>query len=159
MANYNDLTQWKILPIYSAIIYVEPNNYHYLTDLAEGSTFTFQPIFSKAKTKYGGDYVVGWKVEGTIITPQNNIGDLWNVLNTITNEPVEYITLYLGESDLMRIELNRSAPINATLSFNFTIEYDDNFMGPIVKINFRSLLNRDCINENTFKQIFQQMWS
>lgn len=159
MPTYDNVTQWKILPIYRFILFFPTpppvGTAHIFLNLVQGSTFSFRPIYSNVKANNGFNRVVGFQVEGTIIIPQNNIGDLWETLNAIITQKPDTITLDLLDKEYLKIVFSN----NSNFSFDFEIEYDDNIMGPVVKINFRGMLNKNTIEENTFKGIFNQFWS
>lgn len=92
---YDNITDWKVLPINYIDIELPTNQYtHY--KLLDSSVIKTRAITDDNDA--GGKTIVGYEIQIEFIPLTNKLGDLMQFLRDIKNESISYITLSLAEA-------------------------------------------------------------
>jgi hypothetical protein len=165
---YNDITQWKKIPLSSIVIHtgLTADSVGEVTyeNLDESSTFSFRPVLTENDT--GGQSIVAWMIEVEAIVLQNNYADMLPTLQAFSKAMITDIDLnFEAENDdvggeQLWITVDETAgetldvhDINLTWSINY-----DAYPGPKLTISIREVCSVDMISMSA-NEIFTQYWS
>lgn len=164
LGQYNDLTQWKILPFVHIILYLQNGDSYTFNELENGSQLTINPV--TRNDSRGGERVVAWKVEFEAKIIQNNFGDMTSVFENITKGNIKNVTFGLIASGLKQANgenMQIGGPTepevtHANWSVNHRIEQGDD--SPALTIYGKGLYSPDAIYLNDVNNKFiYQLWS
>ncbi len=164
MAQYNDVTQWKILPICAIKFSPSGPEFGSLTQpnncvLEKGSEWKITPILRS--NDEGGQTTVAIVFEGTFIVIMNNYETMLPDLKSLaTSNPVDFdlslkaLTSQPNGSGLW-ISVDRSIKAK---NWHSSWEIIQNDISPRLRINVKGIFSLDAL-DNTEPKIFTQLWS
>ena len=161
--SFNDITQWKILPLKSVKIHTgtsDPKSVGLVEffNLKEGSTVKLSPILAENDT--GGSNIVGWFIECDFIVVQDNLQTMLPTLRALTHvkptdldiefeAPDEQINgekLWLTADELLDTD---------DINIHFSVESSG--PSPELHINVKEVLSVEAIDMAT-QTLFIQYW-
>ena len=161
---FNDVTQYKILPIHAVKIHTGSGAYSYgllsFQVLEEGSSLNFRPILTA--NDIGGESIVAWALEVEAIVLQNNYGDMLPALQALTYAEITdldiYLKAYTGEpnGEELWITADELLEVN-NVTVNWRIE-QSSYPAPKLIITAKNVLSKEAISMTTLK-LFTQYWS
>jgi hypothetical protein len=160
---YNDITQWKKIPLSQVKIHtgLTADSVGLVTfeNLDEASTLMIRPITTENDT--GGQSIVAWMIEVEAIVLQNNYGDMLPTLQSLSKVTITDLDLNMkaetddigGEQLWITVDDTIDVhDINLTWSINY-----DAYPGPKLIINIREVCSVEMISMAT-SALFTQYW-
>jgi hypothetical protein len=163
---YNDITQWKKIPLSSIVIHtgLTADSVGEVTyeNLDESSTFSFRPVLTENDT--GGQTIVAWVLEAEAIVLQNNLEDMIATLDSFTYVEPTALKLNLEAEDddtggeQMWVYIDKTLDVE-NINLHWSVDYDS-YPGPRLKINVKQVVSIEAIDETTpLFNVFRQYWS
>ena len=136
--NWNDVTNWKMYPIYQTEFVFDSGNHITITNVMEANSYIkFNEIFSESNDDAGCPRVVAYGVESEIIVLQN---DYFN-FDVFIHEIINHVLINWGAD--CHIEDSDTDAIQIILpdyscKLSHSIEFKEDY--PILKLNIKGII-------------------